>query len=129
MQTNRLQFTSTPYSHNSLKWTCVIIASHQNSKRTSGRRENPVALIPWAPMADTKPRIDLIPWDFNSEEHQQRMYLQRLACGWRSDEIQKWAELGRAGKKTLYWIVSSITQSRKGADLRSVADQESKGAG
>lgn len=79
-------------------------------------------------MADTKPRIDLIPWDFNSEEHQQRMYLQRLACGWRSDEIQKWAELGRAGKKTLYWIVSSITQSRKGADLRSVADQESKGA-
>lgn len=34
------------------------------------------------------------------------MYLQRLACGWRSDEIQKWVGLGRAGRKTLYWIVS-----------------------
>lgn len=43
------------------------------------------------------------------------MYLQRLACGWRSDEIQKWTELGKAGKKTLYWIVSSIAQSWKGA--------------
>lgn len=71
-------------------------------------------------MADTKPRIDLIPWDFNSEEHQQRMYLQRLACGWRSDEIQKWTELGKAGKKTLYWIVSSIAQSWKGADSDSL---------
>ncbi|KAI3402098.1 hypothetical protein diail_27 [Diaporthe ilicicola] len=50
-------------------------------------------------------RIDLVPWDFTSEEHQQRMYLQRLACGWRSDEIQRWVELGRAGDKTLYWIV------------------------
>lgn len=64
-------------------------------------------------MADKKPRIDLIPWDFNSEEHQQRMYLQRLACGWRSDEIQKWVELGRAGQKTLYWIVSGILPSEK----------------
>lgn len=36
------------------------------------------------------------------------MYLQRLACGWRSDEIQKWVELGRAGQKTLYWIVSVL---------------------
>lgn len=59
-------------------------------------------------MADNKPRIDLIPWDFPSEEHQQRMYLQRLACGWRSDEIQKWVELGKAGQKTLYWIVSGL---------------------
>ncbi|KAL1864201.1 hypothetical protein Daus18300_007798 [Diaporthe australafricana] len=56
-------------------------------------------------MAGIKSRIDLIPWDFTSEEHQQRMYLQRLACGWRSEEIQKWVELGRAGNKTLYWIV------------------------
>ncbi|POS81129.1 hypothetical protein DHEL01_v200496 [Diaporthe helianthi] len=56
-------------------------------------------------MADTKPRVDLIPWDFDSEEHQQRMYLQRVACGWRSDEVQRWVELGKAGQKTLYWIL------------------------
>lgn len=34
------------------------------------------------------------------------MYLQRLACGWRSDEVQRWVELGKAGQKTLYWVVS-----------------------
>ncbi|KAG8166571.1 hypothetical protein KVR01_002260 [Diaporthe batatas] len=56
-------------------------------------------------MADKKTRIDLIPWDFSSEEHQQRMYLQRVACGWRSDEIQRWVELGKAGQKTLYWVL------------------------
>lgn len=66
-----------------------------------------------AQMADTKSRIDLIPWDFNSEEHQQRMYLQRLACGWRSDEIQRWVELGKSGQKTLYWIVSSSMIHRR----------------
>lgn len=56
-------------------------------------------------MADKKTRIDLVPWDFISEEHQQRMYLQRVACGWRSDEVQRWVELGKAGQKTLYWVV------------------------
>ncbi|KAK2613707.1 hypothetical protein N8I77_000599 [Diaporthe amygdali] len=56
-------------------------------------------------MAGVQSRVELIPWDFTSEEHQQRMYLQRLACGWRSDEIQKWVDLGRAGNKTLYWIM------------------------
>ncbi|KAK7748607.1 hypothetical protein SLS53_000627 [Cytospora paraplurivora] len=56
-------------------------------------------------MSDRKPRVELVPWDFDSQEHQERMYLQRLACGWRSEEVQKWAELGRAATKTLYWIV------------------------
>lgn len=41
------------------------------------------------------------------------MYLQRLACGWRSEEIQKWVELGRAGQKTLYWIVSGLLPCEK----------------
>ncbi|ROW14594.1 hypothetical protein VPNG_03282 [Cytospora leucostoma] len=56
-------------------------------------------------MGDRKPRVELVPWDFDSQEHQERMYLQRLACGWRSEEVQKWVELGRAATKTLYWIV------------------------
>lgn len=56
-------------------------------------------------MGDREPRVELVPWDFDSQEHQERMYLQRLACGWRSEEVQGWAELGRATTKTLYWIV------------------------
>lgn len=77
-------------------------------------------------MAGVQSRVELIPWDFTSEEHQQRMYLQRLACGWRSDEIQKWVDLGRAGNKTLYWIVSSAASSRKCADHRSLADSKNR---
>lgn len=93
---------------------CVISTSYQQPKHTIDQETSglPHSLIK---MADTKPRIDLIPWDFDSEQHQQRMYLQRLACGWRSDEIQKWVELGRAGKKTLYWIVGYDFHLRKGA--------------
>lgn len=56
-------------------------------------------------MDGRNPRVELVPWDFDSEEHQARMYLQRLACGWRSEEVQRWAEQGRAATKTLYWIV------------------------
>lgn len=56
-------------------------------------------------MDDRNPRVELVPWDFDSEEHQARVYLQRLACGWRSDEVQNWVEQGRAATKTLYWIV------------------------
>ncbi|KAJ4418977.1 hypothetical protein N0V82_005202 [Gnomoniopsis sp. IMI 355080] len=51
-------------------------------------------------------RIDLVPWDYDSSEHVERMYLQRLACGWRSEEVrEKWTGLGRQGHKTLYWVV------------------------
>lgn len=56
-------------------------------------------------MSGRNPRVELVPWDFDSEEHRARMHLQRLACGWRSEEVQKWAEQGRAATKTLYWIV------------------------
>ncbi|ROV91663.1 hypothetical protein VMCG_09266 [Cytospora schulzeri] len=56
-------------------------------------------------MDGRKPRVELVPWDFDSREHQARMHLQRLACGWRSEEVQKWVEQGREGIKTLYWIV------------------------
>lgn len=57
-------------------------------------------------MTERKPRIKLIPWDYDSNEHVERMFLQRLACGWRSDEVrEKWTTLGREGKKTTYWVV------------------------
>lgn len=63
-------------------------------------------------MTDRTPRVDLIPWDYDSDKHVERMYQQRLACGWRSDEVrEKWVGLGRAGRKTLYWVVSRSQSS------------------
>lgn len=50
--------------------------------------------------------LDLIPWDFTSEEHTQRAYLQRVSCGWRWDEVQDWVENCKAGKMMVYWLVS-----------------------
>ncbi|KAJ9136483.1 hypothetical protein NKR23_g9851 [Pleurostoma richardsiae] len=50
-------------------------------------------------------KIELIPWDHTSGEHAERMYAQRLACGWRSDEVQKWRDLTAKGTKMLYWAV------------------------
>lgn len=58
-------------------------------------------------MTGTQHKIELIPWDCESDEHVERMYQQRIACGWRSDEVHKqWVDLTRAGEKMLYWAVS-----------------------
>lgn len=59
-------------------------------------------------MTARKPRVELVPWNYASSEHVERMYLQRLGCGWRSDEVhEKWTSLGREGQKTMYWVVST----------------------
>lgn len=52
------------------------------------------------------PKVDLIPWDPNSEEHVKRMFDQRVACGWRSDEVQSWIEHSNQGTMNLYWLAS-----------------------
>lgn len=52
-----------------------------------------------------KLRIELVPWDFDSREHTERMYSQRVGCGWRSDEVEDWIRLCRAGTKSMYWAV------------------------
>jgi len=54
------------------------------------------------------PRIELIPWDHASPSHLDRMHRQRVACGWRSDEIDKWKALSEEGAKVLYWIVRPL---------------------
>ncbi|KFY10807.1 hypothetical protein V492_04840 [Pseudogymnoascus sp. VKM F-4246] len=58
-------------------------------------------------MADKpeKPNITLIPWDFESEEHRQRLYVQRIACGWKADKISKWAIRQQEGTMSLHWVV------------------------
>ncbi|KAI1816502.1 hypothetical protein GGS20DRAFT_537892 [Poronia punctata] len=52
-------------------------------------------------------KIEIIPWDPASQEHVQRMHEQRVACGWRADEVFQWAELARRGEKLFHWIVLS----------------------
>lgn len=57
-------------------------------------------------------KLALIPWDFNSEEHTQRAYLQRIACGWRFEEVPEWVEKCKDGKMMVYWLVSLRYHSR-----------------
>ncbi|KAH8912275.1 hypothetical protein BR93DRAFT_70761 [Coniochaeta sp. PMI_546] len=52
-------------------------------------------------------KLDLIPWDYNSEEHRHRAYLQRIACGWRFGEVPDWVEKCKEGKMMVYWLVLS----------------------
>ncbi|EOO03140.1 hypothetical protein UCRPA7_1377 [Phaeoacremonium minimum UCRPA7] len=60
-------------------------------------------------VTDSKPssKVTLIPWDYESEQHAERMVAQRIACGWRSDEVELWRDLGRKGIKEYYWIEAS----------------------
>ncbi|KAI0457455.1 hypothetical protein F5B21DRAFT_464487 [Xylaria acuta] len=49
--------------------------------------------------------IYLIPWDPDSQEHVDRMKLQRIACGWKVDEVEGWRDLQRKGEIGLHWVV------------------------
>lgn len=62
-------------------------------------------------MADPKyNKVRLVPWDPTDEKQFQRMYDQRVACGWREDEVAEWKEKMLRGTKFLYWIVSLAVQ-------------------
>ncbi|KAI0468471.1 hypothetical protein F4859DRAFT_205194 [Xylaria cf. heliscus] len=47
----------------------------------------------------------LIPWDPDSQEHVDRMKLQRIACGWKVDEVEGWRDPQRKGLIGLHWVV------------------------
>ncbi|KAI0409836.1 hypothetical protein F4802DRAFT_592720 [Xylaria palmicola] len=49
--------------------------------------------------------IYLIPWDPNSQEHVDRMKLQRIVCGWKVEQVDEWREPQRQGQIGLYWVV------------------------
>ena len=59
-----------------------------------------------APKRNVSAKIMLIPWDPENAEHIERLYNQRVACGWNSDMIEKWKDMQRDGKKAIHWIVS-----------------------
>ncbi|KAI1335864.1 hypothetical protein F5Y15DRAFT_396733 [Xylariaceae sp. FL0016] len=52
-----------------------------------------------------RPRVELVPWDHESEAHVQRMVLQRKACGWGAEEVPLWKERSGMGLKSLFWVV------------------------
>ncbi len=54
-----------------------------------------------------KDNVRLVPWDARDEAHKQRMFDQRVACTWGSDEVDDWSEKVIQGSKYLYWIVSA----------------------
>ncbi|ORY68285.1 uncharacterized protein BCR38DRAFT_471884 [Pseudomassariella vexata] len=49
--------------------------------------------------------VILIPWDPESQEHAERMAQQRIACGWKQDQIENWKDQQREGLIGLHWIV------------------------
>lgn len=54
-------------------------------------------------------KVGLIPWDPTNEDQFQRMYVQRLACGWREEEVAEWKNKWEKGTKFTYWIVSLVS--------------------
>lgn len=53
-------------------------------------------------------KLQLIPWDGTSQDHVERMFDQRVACGWKSEEVEQWPEMSAKGMKALYWIVRAV---------------------
>ncbi|KAI0132248.1 hypothetical protein BJ170DRAFT_238180 [Xylariales sp. AK1849] len=49
-------------------------------------------------------KVELIPLDHNSEEQATRLYDQRVACGWRAEEVPSWVESAKNGGKIFYWV-------------------------
>ncbi|RSL73887.1 hypothetical protein CEP54_000296 [Fusarium duplospermum] len=47
----------------------------------------------------------LIPWDPSNGAHFKRMYDQRVACGWRYEEVEEWRSKMLKSQKFLYWII------------------------
>lgn len=56
-------------------------------------------------------KIELVPWDHNSEDHVERMRQQRIHCGWMSEMADLWKEATVRGIKTMYWVVRHLLLS------------------
>ncbi|KAL3421638.1 hypothetical protein PVAG01_05794 [Phlyctema vagabunda] len=61
--------------------------------------------------------IGLIPWDPQSQEHCQRLVLQRTACGWNQKAIKSWKKPQLQGEMAIHWVVLSHSDPEKNAKL------------
>jgi len=77
-------------------------------------------MISDAPREARKPpaQINLIPWDPDSPAHIERMIEQRIACGWRSEEVDLWRQPQREGKVNIQWVVLANNHPNKESELK-----------
>ncbi|KAH7031210.1 uncharacterized protein B0I36DRAFT_323423 [Microdochium trichocladiopsis] len=52
-------------------------------------------------------KVELLPWDHLDPDHVERLYVQRVACGWREEEVPQYVESAKQGGKIFYWVVLS----------------------
>ncbi|KAI1314243.1 hypothetical protein F5Y03DRAFT_6293 [Xylaria venustula] len=57
--------------------------------------------------------VYLIPWDPDSQEHVDRMKLQRIACGWKFDQVDSWKDPQRKGQVGLHWVCNNLATSAR----------------
>ncbi|KAH6668921.1 hypothetical protein B0J14DRAFT_153250 [Halenospora varia] len=57
--------------------------------------------------------VHLIPFDPESQEHIERLKLQRLACGWNVELVDKWITQQRKGAKSIHWIAIPSSEPSK----------------
>jgi hypothetical protein len=63
------------------------------------------------PVPKPTTKVQLIPWDPDSPDHVERLFLQRIACGWEEQSVKaKWQDLQRQGHKSIHWIVCIFLQ-------------------
>ncbi|KAL0940524.1 uncharacterized protein CTRU02_203287 [Colletotrichum truncatum] len=53
----------------------------------------------------SRSKVQLVPWDPDSQDHVTRMVDQRIECGWSFDKVPSWQDDQRTGFKCIYWIV------------------------
>ncbi|KAF4425109.1 hypothetical protein F53441_14190 [Fusarium austroafricanum] len=56
------------------------------------------------PSATVQDQLVLIPWDPNSPEHVNRIYEQRMQCGWDKHLVEGWKAKQVSGSKSIFWI-------------------------
>ncbi|KAI0868282.1 hypothetical protein GGS24DRAFT_219597 [Hypoxylon argillaceum] len=56
-------------------------------------------------LTSNAPPLYLIPWDPDSQEHVDRLRLQRIACGWKVEQVEIWRDPQRKGEIGLHWVV------------------------
>ncbi|KAL2066882.1 hypothetical protein VTL71DRAFT_1306 [Oculimacula yallundae] len=68
-------------------------------------------------MTSSTPEVQLIPWDFASSEHVERLVQQRIACGWDSEAVEGWRSKQESGNFNLQWIVLSAADPENNLKL------------
>ncbi|KAF9786535.1 hypothetical protein IL306_001550 [Fusarium sp. DS 682] len=56
------------------------------------------------PSATRQDQLVLVPWDPKSPDHINRIYEQRVQCGWDKNLVEGWKEKQATGRKSIFWI-------------------------